>query len=689
MKYAKAQMSNGLTSLDLVSDTDTDSHFFRKLEELNIKLNSGQIELVRHRENFALVNAVAGAGKSSTVVSRLSYLNKIHKVDLSNVLLITFTKTAAKEMIEKAVKLGLNTKKELSKVTAGTFHSFFLKILRENGEERGILSSDKSKQITIKMITRSLGIDEKKYRPEDILSLISSCKNQLKTLKDYRKSDNCNLEIYKIWNKYEEYKRDKDLLDFDDMGLDCYHLLKSDPSLLESIRNRYQYIMVDEAQDTNLLQFEIIEMITAPKNNLVIIGDSDQCVFSFNGARIQNILNFPKRYPETKIIMMNTNYRSTNTILGLANDAIKKNKMRLEKESLASKQSSIYPSIKVYESADHEAAEITKKIKEKVKLEDAKYSDFAIIYRTNSNSRAIFEELLLSDVPFITSSTDDVFYENSIVKPLLAFLRVIADPYDFNAIGEVLPTMYIRKDKIVDIGKLQKQSPIARPIEHVLNLIDNQYAKRKVADKLSALKRIEDYKPIIALKVLREDYEKYLIGDDDSETTSLHREIIIETLDELENSSKRYEDIGSYIRFVNRVIKNAKKQKESKGFGNKDAVKLMTIHKSKGLEYKHVFGILMNETVLPHSSALNECSDSISPAQALEEENRLFYVLVTRAEEELNLSFVQQYRNKEAFPSRFITDYIDFEYGGYVADDGSEEEGDEEEVFDLWNPRRY
>jgi DNA helicase-2/ATP-dependent DNA helicase PcrA len=651
-------MSDGLSSVELIDDSQIDADFFRELESKGIKLNSGQIELVRHKDNPALANAVAGAGKSSSVVSRLSYLNRVHKIDLSKVLMITFTKKASEEMVSKATKIGMTSKEQLKKVSTGTFHSIFLKILRENGEQREILASDKSKQITIKMIFRDLKIDEKKYRPEDILSLISHYKNHMIGLNDYKESEDANREFYTIWSRYEKYKMEKYFIDFDDILLNTHQLLIEDQSILEGLRNKYHYIMVDEYQDTNAIQSRIVELIAHPKNNLLVVGDSDQAIFSFNGAKIENILNFTVKYNNAKIITLDTNYRSTNTILGLANHAIKKNKLRFDKQSLASKKSSIHPQLNEYESTDDEADKIVKYIKAEYEAGRKKLSDFAVLFRSNSNSRAIFEQLLLNDVPFTSYNSDDVFYVNGTVKPLLAYLRVAVDPYDFQAVGDLLPTLYVAKDEVKEIGKLQQKSPIANPIEHVLDVITSQYQRSKVSDKLRAIKKLTSYKPIIAIKMLRDDYEKYLIGEDDSESTSLHREIVKETLDELENSSKKFDDVAAYIAFIDRVIRNAKMQKEAKTKTNYDSVKIMTIHKSKGLEFNTVFGITLNESVLPHKSALEVCSDVVSSMNALEEEMRLFYVLVTRAEENLHLSYVEEHRGKPMAPSRFIQDYI-------------------------------
>lgn len=649
-----------MSSIELVGDHEDDASFFRELESKGMRLNKGQIDLVRHYRGAALANSSAGSGKSSCMVSRLSYLSKIHKVDLSKVLLITFTKAAAEEMVARAVKLGMTNKDELKKVTAGTFHSVFLKVIRDNGETREILASDKSKQITIKMILRVMNINEKKYRPEDIIALISHHKNNLIGLDEYKESEDLDFEIYEIWKKYEKYKTDKGLIDFDDMLLNAYQLMMDKPKVLNDVRKQFQYIMVDEAQDSSLLQCTLVELVAHPNNNLVLIGDSDQCIFSFSGARIENIVGFPKRHENVKVYNLVTNYRCSNTILGLANHAIAKNKIRIPKISLAAKVSKIKPIITKHESTEEEASEIVKYIKSEFKNESRKYSDFAILFRSNSNSRAVFEELLLNDIPFTSYNSDDVFYLNGFVKPLLAYLRITVDPYDFQSISEMLPTLYIAKDKIKELGKIQQQNPIANPIEYATDLVNSAFQKSKIKEKIRSINSVAKLKPIVAIKILRTEYEKFLVGEESEETTSLHREIVAETLDELENSSKKFSDIGTYIDFVDRVIKNAKLQKETKKKSNYDSVKLMSIHRAKGKEFPVIFGIMQNELILPHKSAFEICTDVIYTGinQALEEENRLFYVQNTRAEEILKLSYVETHRGKDMEPSRFIKDYL-------------------------------
>lgn len=660
MSYTKAKLASSLSSVELVPEWEEDAEFFRELEKRGIKLNEDQIKLVRHKDGTAQANSGAGAGKSGSMVARLSYLDKIHKIDLSNVLLITFTAKAAEEMIAKASKLGMTSKEKLKQVTAGTFHSVFLKVLRDNGENREVYASDKSKQITIKMIFRSLKIDEKKYRPEDILALISHYKNNMIDLEEYKNHEKFEREFYQIWSKYEQYKEGKQLIDFDDMLLNAYHLLNSNELLLESLRNKFQYIMVDEVQDSNKLQFKLVEMVAHPRNNILIIGDSDQCIFSFNGAKLDNIMGFSQRYENTKIIELKVNYRCSAPILGLANHAISKNKMRIPKASTANKDSNIFPTIDSYATTEEEAESIVKYIMEEVEAKRRKYSDFAVLFRSNSNSRAVFEELLMNDIPFTNFSSSDVFYDTSVVKPLLAYLRVTVDPYDFASIGEILPTLFIAKDKIKELGKIQQRKPIANPIEYAVDLVTHSFQQRKINDKLNHIKRVANLKPIVAIKSLREDYEKFLAGEEDSESTTLYREIIKENLDELENSSKKFNTVSEYIKFIDRVIKNAKMQKENKKKTNYDSVKLMTIHKSKGLEFPVIFGIMQNEGILPHKSALEPCTDSIGNGvnELLEEENRLFYVLCTRSEEVLKLSYVENHRGRDALPSRFIEDYI-------------------------------
>jgi DNA helicase-2/ATP-dependent DNA helicase PcrA len=643
-------------------------------------LNPNQIKAVRHSDKPALTLSVAGCGKTQTLTSRLAYLIKVKNVDPSSILLLTFTNRAAKEMKERAHRLFPEMKNEINKIVSGTYHSVCLGILREHGDTREVWSSGKSKEITIKTILRSLGID-KHYEPENILSLISHYKNNLMGLEDVPMKKSSDKEFCNIFQKYEEHMKKSSLMDFDNMLFDTYKLFMTKPEILKKIQNRFKYIMIDEGQDNNHSQFELAKMIALPENNIFLVADDDQTIFSFNGAKSENVLNFDKIYPDAEIIYLDTNYRSVDTILGLANTVISKNTNRREKVSQSVTPSDIYPRFISPLSVEEEASQIVREIKQAVE-NGHNYSEFAILHRTSSNARAIFEELILEEVPFLNYGSEEVFYENSVVKPLISYLRLTIEPKNMKAVADVLPTLYLGKDKLKYIETQQSKKSIDRPIEHLLTSEIKPFQRSKVSDRLRLINRIGNMKPIIAIRTLREDYEHFLIGDDSQITTTLFKEVIKETISELESSSKKYNTIHEFIEYIDKIIKNTRIQKEIQKKGSTtDTVKLMTIHKSKGMEYDHVFGISLNDGILPHKSALEECTDIITSSEnysGVEEELRLLYVLITRAKTFLTLSIPKTLRGVAARPSRFLSEFVSDEDDDHYENEEDEFDFDEE-----------
>lgn len=614
-----------------------------------------------HVDGALSVDSAAGAGKSSTIVSRVSYLNSQKGIPFENMLLITFSKKASEEMIEKAIKLGMADKKDISKITSGTFHAIFLKILRDNGLTREIWSSDKSRQITIKTILRYLNID-KAYDAETVLAKISSYKNKLIGIEDAPDHTYPQKEFISIWKKYEEYKENKSLIDFDDMLFLAYGLFLRKPEALEEVRKKFQYIMVDEFQDNSLAMGELIRMIAHPRNNVVAVGDLFQTIFSFSGATIKNMLNFGVIYPNAKKINMTVNYRSTNTILGLANNVIGCHETNPEKTSLSIFPSEIYPRFIKPNDSEDEANYIVNEIKSLVDSGECSNKDFAILYRTNANSRAIFEELLMNKISFIQYGGEEIFYESATNKPVLDYLRLAIDPTNMYAVEGVLNSFYIARDKISYIKSRQKANPISNPIEHILDEL-KPYPKSKAIEKIQLIKRIGKHRPQTAIAFVRETYEQFLLGDDIETNSTLHKEIIRETLNELEQSSKKYSTIEEYLTFVDMIVRNSKIQKEMQKKPNNNSVKMMSIHRAKGLEFPHIYLLSAIEKVLPHAASLEDCTDVFNEndESPIIEEKRLMYVALTRAKTNLTISIPQTHKGKPSKVSRFIEKYVNDE----------------------------
>lgn len=661
MSYPKAELASNLTSVELVDDLEVDAQFFRKLEQKGIKLNENQIKIARHVDGAVVVDSVAGSGKSTTVATRLAYLIEEKGIDPKNILLITYTKKAAQEMLEKAKNITDLPPLTLDKVTSGTFHSVFLRILKEQGLTEEIWASGKQQEITIKSAMRKekmAGIEA-----EEVLALIALQKNKGFSVEEFKPklTNKKLLMVKKLWEKYEEHKQDKGLIDFNDILLRKYKLSLSDTEFLADLQNRFKYIIIDEGQDTSWLQQEVIKLIAQVHSNVMLVGDIDQTIFTFAGARLQNILNFHKLYPNTIRINLDVNYRSNDGILGLSNIVINDNLERIKKQAKSAKQASHLPKVIEPLSTFDEANFIMKSIRKKVENGEAKYSEFAILYRNNSNSRSVFEELLMENIPFIQYGGSELFYENGIIKPLIDYLRLIIDPKDMKAIKSILPSLYISRDKSTVITSRNKKNPIDYPLEHILDDL-KPYQAGKVKERIQLIKRIRsgEYRPLVAVKMLRDEYEQFLIGEENESSTSLQKEIIKETLDEFETSLKRHADIKEYIEYVDKVIKNAEIQEKLQKNPNYDAVKLMTIHRSKGLEFKHVYLITMVDGTMPFISDDENYVDIVSDDELnlIEEERRLLYVGITRAKDYLTISIPKFNRNKPTIPSRFLVPYM-------------------------------
>lgn len=664
-KVPHAQMARLTNSSDFVPDEDRDAYFFRDLEHHRILLNQAQVQAVRHFKGPLLTLAGAGSGKTTVLVCRVAYLLRVHRVHPSNVLLITFSKKAAEEMRERLASLpGLDTSMTNS-MQVRTFHAFCLRLLRMNGFNQEILSDGRYQQIVFKRIMLSMGLQDT-YQPEVLISILSSYKMQLIDVSDLPEDTEEDQEMKRIFLQYEQWKMEQMKIDFDDILILAYQLLKDNGDILRSLERKFSYISVDEFQDTNTVQYEIIKMIARNHQNLMVVGDDDQTIYSFNGARNEFILQFHEQYPTATTVTLDINYRSTSSIVGLGNAIIKHNVQRKNKTLLATKQSETKPLYVRPASSDDEADWLINDIRVKVAEGGCTYGDCAILYRTQSNSRAIIEQLILHNLPFVDYGSSDSFYEQWMVKPIIDHLRIAHERRNFEAIEGVLPSLYIGRDQGMRI--IQEQEAIQAkkwPLIHLLGLPQlKDFQKDKLKSRIRLIKTLAEMKPLAAIQAIRKDfYDAFLETNKRSKLTH-HREMLKETLDELESSAKRFDSVEQFLYFIHEVaIKRTEMSALQKGHAA-NRVSLMTIHKSKGLEFKVVYLLCAIEGNMPHSSALeaNQLNDvqlagvtaRDKTAAALEEERRLAYVAVTRAKAELLISSPAYYRGKKAEPSRFL-----------------------------------
>ncbi|ANE46357.1 ATP-dependent DNA helicase UvrD [Paenibacillus swuensis] len=681
-----APIAGGETSRELVPDTAQDAYYFRSLEDRGICLNAPQIEAVRHHQGPLLTLAGAGSGKTSVLVARTGYLLTLHRVAPENILLVTFTKKASMEMQERIARLPGISRSIANRVQASTFHAFFLKLIRHKGHAQDILGADRYKQIVVKKILRDLQLHDS-YQPEDVLAQLSA--HKMNGLKPDQWPDRTpeEREINQIFARYEQWKQQYNKIDYDDILVIAHDMLQEKPELLAGLQKRFTYVMVDEFQDTNYLQYQLVQMLVRKSRNLFVVGDDDQTIYTFNGARSEFILEFGQTFPGARTVTLDINYRSTSSIVGLGNEVIRHNQKRKVKTLKAVHTSDFTPQFFTPATTDEEAEQIIRQIQTEVTAGNRSYKDMAILHRTVSNSRAVFEQLALQNIPFIPYSMgDQTFYEHWIVKPVIDHLRLAAEPRQFDAMEAAVHALFIPKDKGMDyIWQQEKLQRKKYPLIHLNTYPElKSFQKDKVKERVKLIKSLATIKPTVAVKKIRaEFYDQFLEATDRQAVTS-HKETIKETLDELEASAKRFETAADFIAFVDGMIAKHKEIEQLHQQHDADAVSLMTIHRSKGLEFPVVFLIGASEGILPHSTALLEAQKAeagrspsdrgkkaarpparaagSAPANAddgeaaLEEERRLAYVAITRAKEQLYIASPAWYRGKKTEVSRFLRD---------------------------------
>lgn len=660
-----AQMAQTTTSQQLIPDSAEDAFYFRMLEKKGIFLNVPQTNAVRHFAGPMLTLSGAGSGKTSVLVHRAGYLISVKKVLPENILLVTFTRKAANEMKERIAALPGLTAGAVRNIQACTFHSFFLTTLRKMGFNQEIIGNDRFKQIIIKQILREMGLHDV-YQAETLLAQLSSYKINLIGIAEMPDKTPVEKELKQIFERYEQWKTVNHKWDFDDILVESYHLLHRNQLLLSTIRNRFLYVMVDEFQDTNYLQYELIKLIVQPHQNLFVVGDDDQTIYTFNGARHEFILNFQKEFPQAQMVTLDINYRSIASIVGLGNEVIRHNAQRKKKTLHSTKRSENTPLFSRPENTDVEAERIVQQIRSEVKEGIRQYRDIAILFRTVSSSRAIFEQLALSDIPFVSYSTgEQIFYEQWLVKPIVDHLRLAIDPRNFSAMEGVLSALYINKEAGMEYIRRQEMGKRKKyPMIHLESSPDLRgFQRAKIRERMRFIKDLQALSPIAAIKLIREDFYDKFIETDERKKISLQKETMKETLDELESSAKRFTTISEFSGFIDQMTRKHQELEQLKKDPKSNAVSLMTIHRAKGLEYPVVYVIGMSEGILPHSSSISadKMDDMVTDKNntekvdaALEEERRLTYVAITRAQEKLYLSSPAFYRGKSAEVSRFL-----------------------------------
>lgn len=589
-------------------------------------LNDRQKEAVLYNDGPLLIIAGAGAGKTKTLTTKIAYLIEEGLAKPYNVLAITFTNKAAKEMKDRLYALIGDLAK---KVQVSTFHSFGLKLLRENYQKLGyeanfvIMDSDDSLTV-VKKIVKDLGYDPKIYNPRAIRNKISSCKNEMMTPEMYERYAVSDYEkvMHQVYEKYEDKLKKNNSVDFDDLLLLPIKLFKENPSVLQDYQELYTYILIDEYQDTNEAQYILSKMISAKNRKITCVGDDSQSIYSFRGANYKNILNFEKDYQDAKTILLEENYRSTSTILDAANQVIKNNKQRKDKNLWTSRGKG--EKIKYYRAYNEkdEAQYIIRKVKE-LRNKDVEYKDIAVLYRTNAQSRVLEEEMLKENMPYRVIGSF-YFYSRKEIKDLIAYLRLIHNSKDNVSLLRVINT--------------PKRGIGLKTIENLTTKADGE--NTSIYEAISSGKELEFKKTIEQLKSLAEELtlteliDKVLDAsgmrqDLESEKT-LESEVRLENLEEFKSITKSFEEREGLISLEDFLLEISLISDVEEYKDDPNRISLMTVHSVKGLEFNHVFVVGMEEGIFPHMNSLMETSE-------LEEERRLCYVAITRAKDDLHL----------------------------------------------------
>lgn len=631
------------------------------MNNLLVGLNEAQALAVEHTDGPLLLLAGAGSGKTKTLTHRIAYLVSERGVSTGAILAVTFTNKAAREMRERlAHLLGEDANNRSFMPWMGTFHSICVRMLRMEGEHIGVPRSfvildDGDKQSFVKQAMKRLGISEKSYPVRSISSHISSAKNDGKTASEYAETARMPLQrvVADVFPLYERLRREAMALDFDDLLSETVRLFSTVPELREKWRNRFSHVMIDEYQDTNTVQYKLIKLLINDTQNICVVGDDWQSIYSWRGADFTNILNFERDFPGATVVKLEQNYRSTEAILEAANNVITKNTQRSDKKLWTDQKGGLPVQVMHVNSEIHEAESVMTRVKTAVDMRLRRYSDFAILYRTNAQSRAIEEAFIRYGIPYrLVGGTR--FYDRKEIKDILAYLRLIYQPADrasFNRIVNV-PTRGLGATsiaKFLDWHDAQSLNLVDAMAAADLCSVVTPKARKALVELGVALQKLAEVRETTALPefielvIKRFRYLDFL--DDGTAQAEDRQENVRELISDVRERADL--DLATYLEDVALISDLDNVSAED------DAVTLMTLHAAKGLEFPAVFMIGMEESIFPHSRALYEPSE-------MEEERRLCYVGMTRAREELYLSaassrliFGQRQYNP---PSRFLND---------------------------------
>lgn len=633
-------------------------------------MNDKQAEAVACTEGPLLIMAGAGSGKTRVLTHRVAYLIEEKNVNPWNILAITFTNKAAREMRERINKLIAEGAED---IWVSTFHALCVRILRRDAEKIGydrnftIASTSEQRTLMKHILADNLNVDVKKFEPRAVLSAISNAKNDLKTPAELRKdaTDPFSQVVSDAYELYQEQLQNNQALDFDDLIMQTIRLFKESPETLAFYQRKFHYIHVDEYQDTNEAQYQLVSMLAQTYRNLCVVGDADQSIYGWRGANMENIMNFEEDYPDATVIKLEQNYRSTKTILQAANEVIENNINRKAKTLWT--QNADGEKIHYYraDNANDEAFYVVKQIQQKMRTEGKHYGDFAVLYRTNAQSRVIEETFVKANIPYKLVGAHR-FYDRKEILDILAYLRLAANPNDSLSFARVAnePKRGIGATSLAKLQAFAEMNGLSL-IEAAENVIMTGVSGKAAKQLESFAKLIRRFNELEKTKNITELTE--LILDESGYKQSLQAKNTLEDQSRLENLeefmsvTKQFDESWEPEEensdpFVDFLADLALVSDQDSVDEDPDEVTLMTLHAAKGLEFPTVFLMGLEEGIFPLGRAVMDESE-------LEEERRLAYVGITRAEEELYLSnaFSRMLygRRQSNQVSRFISEISD------------------------------
>lgn len=610
-----------------------------------MSLNHAQKEAVAHNKGPCMVLAGPGSGKTLTIAKRIEYLIMKHKVRPEEILVITFTKYAAWEMKNRTRSIcGPSS----YAVTFGTFHGIYYGILKWAYRlNQSNLLSDEEKYRILREILPGIDwdqepeADEEKDYLQELAIEIGNVKNNCMDIEEYEPVKYTTEKFRKLYRTYEETKKKYRKIDFEDMLIQCRDLFMKRPDILKKWQEKFQYILVDEFQDVNQAQYDVVRMLAAPQDNLFVVGDDDQSVYGFRGAKPGIMMEFMKDYPKARQILLDVNYRSSGYIVKGALRVIGNNKIRFEKKIEAFRKPDETVHVQEVKDPVQEAEYVLEKIRE-YREKGVSYTEMAVLYRTNVDARAMSELMTEYQIPFVMKEHLNNIYEHFIALDMISYLRLSQGEYDRKYFLQIAnrPNRYLTRESM-KTGNVSYESlrRYYRDKDWMVDRIDQlEWDMKMICDKT----------PYAAIQYIRKrmGYDEFL--KEYAAYRKISSEDLFAVLEEIWQNSKGYGTIKEWFEHIESYGKMLKEQ--NKKNGEKEGVNLMTMHAAKGLEFDTVFVIEANEGSCPYKKATTD--------EEIEEERRLFYVAMTRAKRKLVISYAKEKNGKDLLPSRFVSELL-------------------------------